>query len=599
MQHRLILFGVTLLAIAALGMSVSAQPHAIPLTLTNDTLTFPPLYFGIIPGADPCIDTTDHYLTYRELELPPLPDPTWQILSGRFIGNPNLAISPCFEQGTPHDFRPVVAPGQKDTFYVHVQDGEPGWPVTVKWPSGLGSKATSLRLVDVLTYGGIVNVNMLVDTSYAIPFATFEQFAIIMEPVIVVTGTEFLSLTTTQVFDENPLKPGKSNKAVKRAKLGKPVDPVKNVPNWSTLLADIVIRGGFAPNTSESDEAGGMVIGTSYMFLAGPNKWKPVKEQAAVRCWIRMSKWDFKKSVGKGWAEFQKTLRSKEFNHTTGLPRGFDSTGVPGDLKRKPLVKQLKKLDPKKTPNRLFAELVALKVNIVASALGTTPAGFGELIFDRNGHPYDEWPVKNISRHLDSAMTLWETIGPNGGGEWDSAYTAVSLINVAFVGQLDTLQFNAYSGETALPLIVDGQVPIGAVPYLKLPTPFIPTRITPASDIVELDEEDEWEDLDPEEVDGVPVAMTVMQNFPNPFNPTTTIAFLLAEDANVSVTIYDMLGREVATLVEGEEFEGGMQTVEFTADNLASGVYFYRVTGENVETGAQLAPAIGKMMLLK
>jgi len=66
------------------------------------------------------------------------------------------------------------------------------------------------------------------------------------------------------------------------------------------------------------------------------------------------------------------------------------------------------------------------------------------------------------------------------------------------------------------------------------------------------------------------------QNYPNPFNPTTTITFDLPSKSNVSLVIYDILGKEVMKLADGE-YEPG--SYNFTADlsNLASGIYVYRV----------------------
>jgi len=66
------------------------------------------------------------------------------------------------------------------------------------------------------------------------------------------------------------------------------------------------------------------------------------------------------------------------------------------------------------------------------------------------------------------------------------------------------------------------------------------------------------------------------KNYPNPFNPTTTINYTLKESASVRVTIYDRLGREVVTLVD-ESQSAGTHSVDFNASNLPSGVYFYRI----------------------
>ena len=73
----------------------------------------------------------------------------------------------------------------------------------------------------------------------------------------------------------------------------------------------------------------------------------------------------------------------------------------------------------------------------------------------------------------------------------------------------------------------------------------------------------------------VPVEFALAQNYPNPFNPSTSIQFSLTKSSNVTLKVYDAIGQEVATLVDG--FKSGNQSynVEFNGANLASGVYFY------------------------
>jgi hypothetical protein len=66
------------------------------------------------------------------------------------------------------------------------------------------------------------------------------------------------------------------------------------------------------------------------------------------------------------------------------------------------------------------------------------------------------------------------------------------------------------------------------------------------------------------------------KNYPNPFNPSTTISYTLKENASVRLTIYDRLGREVKVLVD-ESQSAGTHTIEFNASNLPSGIYFYRI----------------------
>jgi hypothetical protein len=97
--------------------------------------------------------------------------------------------------------------------------------------------------------------------------------------------------------------------------------------------------------------------------------------------------------------------------------------------------------------------------------------------------------------------------------------------------------------------------------------------------------------LPTEENSNLPKQFALSQNYPNPFNPTTIIAYQLPVAGNVSLKIFDMLGKEVATLVNGRQ-DAGAYTVDFNASQLSSGVYFYRLqSGSFVQTR--------KMMLVK
>jgi hypothetical protein len=80
------------------------------------------------------------------------------------------------------------------------------------------------------------------------------------------------------------------------------------------------------------------------------------------------------------------------------------------------------------------------------------------------------------------------------------------------------------------------------------------------------------------ENDVVPAQFFLEQNYPNPFNPSTAIKFGITEGTNVDLRIYDALGREVAVLVSNEFLSAGSYNVKFSAANLASGIYIYRLT---------------------
>jgi hypothetical protein len=87
-----------------------------------------------------------------------------------------------------------------------------------------------------------------------------------------------------------------------------------------------------------------------------------------------------------------------------------------------------------------------------------------------------------------------------------------------------------------------------------------------------------------EDMNIIPTRISLLPNYPNPFNAQTTIRFVLPKSQNVQLTIYDLLGRQIEVLID-EYREAGIHNVSFDAFNLSSGVYFYRLqAGSAVET---------------
>ena len=89
----------------------------------------------------------------------------------------------------------------------------------------------------------------------------------------------------------------------------------------------------------------------------------------------------------------------------------------------------------------------------------------------------------------------------------------------------------------------------------------------------------------------IPTSYALNQNFPNPFNPTTTISYQIPKDGPVTIKIFDALGREVTTLVD--EFKSaGQYSVKFDASHLSTGIYFYSIKSGDFN-------AVKKMALIK
>ena len=112
---------------------------------------------------------------------------------------------------------------------------------------------------------------------------------------------------------------------------------------------------------------------------------------------------------------------------------------------------------------------------------------------------------------------------------------------------------------------------------------------------VDFDGTFEYSDVIEVEVLGVK-EFALGQNYPNPFNPSTTINFSLAVDSKVSLKIFDVLGQEVATLINGQ-MAAGSQKVSFDASSINSGVYFYRIDASGVD--GQKFSSVKKMILTK
>ena len=96
---------------------------------------------------------------------------------------------------------------------------------------------------------------------------------------------------------------------------------------------------------------------------------------------------------------------------------------------------------------------------------------------------------------------------------------------------------------------------------------------------------------DVESTDQLPTEFALFQNYPNPFNPTTNIKFDLPKESNVTLKVYNILGEEVATLVN-KVMPAGHQVVTFDASRLASGMYIYRIQAGNFVQ-------VKKMLLMK
>ncbi|MFA3783787.1 T9SS type A sorting domain-containing protein [Melioribacteraceae bacterium 4301-Me] len=169
-----------------------------------------------------------------------------------------------------------------------------------------------------------------------------------------------------------------------------------------------------------------------------------------------------------------------------------------------------------------------------------------------------------------NGMKTTEKVIFNGDGTvsvYEGAPLKYARINPMLVSYENTVVVFGGKGE-------DGKI----VPYIELL--FNPQKPTPV--ISE---------------DKIPTNFTLSQNYPNPFNPTTNISFTLPHVSYVTLKVYDVLGKEISTLLNGE-ISAGNHSVLFNAINLPSGVYFYRLEAHSNTTGKETNFISTKKMLL-
>jgi hypothetical protein len=262
-----------------------------------------------------------------------------------------------------------------------------------------------------------------------------------------------------------------------------------------------------------------------------------------------------------------------------GLTQNAASHGFDLNLKGKAFYGDNKSLKPTTYNSALFGDLLALKINIAASAMGITTSGLGQLVYqDTTNESFNGLTLDSIAAAGDTMMegyyngTTHDFASPATFARFDSV---VSYINNAFNGAIDTVSF-------ANSLVLTGVSTLESATFLHS------TGVSAAKTKGAL-------------VQSVrkPVAYKLYQNYPNPFNPTTTIQFDLPEKSTVTLKVYNILGQEVTTLFDHATLNAGSQVTRFNASNYASGVYFYRIIATSAISAGKEFTKVEKMMLIK
>ncbi len=327
------------------------------------------------------------------------------------------------------------------------------------------------------------------------------------------------------------------------------------MPNWINALQELYVAK-YPPKGAAVLPATGLTAGVTYIV----GKSTGGKD---------MYKYVFNPKAG----DALKTIFEKEFRHTS-IPAPPNGPCLRNDAAGKQIIKPYKSYSPKKFQNQLVGEMIVLDFNIEMSAFGHTSTGFGDLRFKKRITD-PAWVDGLAICSLRAIGNRFISCAPLPA---DPAATSADLLmlmqraNSAFSGTRDTQTFAPKTVWKPVKMMID--ITDFYRPTLSSPEPsvdqgFVYTETTPLS-------------------------FDLKQNYPNPFNPTTTIEFDLSEDAFVSLKVYNMLGQEIMTIADREEFYEGTNEVEFDASHLASGIYYYRL----VVNDGQFQQ-VKKMMLLK
>lgn len=291
------------------------------------------------------------------------------------------------------------------------------------------------------------------------------------------------------------------------------------------------------------------------------------------------------------WKDVMKSLIDSHDRMQSGDPRCLAIY-----TNKRPIKNQQRSLTPTQENNKLFAEAIALQTNIIASDLEITPGGFGNLIFDQGTgtdslHPFNGKSIRAIAAMLDEFMssakdTARTSVCRDSGAlaylSAEQIYETIRLIDSSFSGPLDTIGFA--TGLSLTPVKA-----LSVVPIFRLDTSTANASSNFAHAVPH----------------GIPDVFTLNQNFPNPFNPTTEIDYYLPAQSYVTLKVYNILGQEVATLVNREMMDAGSYQLQLSSAtlNMASGVYFYRISAETVvgedNPVKQVFTDVKKMILLK
>ncbi|MBS4028933.1 MAG: T9SS type A sorting domain-containing protein, partial [Ignavibacteriales bacterium] len=346
------------------------------------------------------------------------------------------------------------------------------------------------------------------------------------------------------------------------------------------------------PQKMKYSKKTGAIVGTPNLATAVQAVFQKLGKLGATFLGVPQTSKDSAKKYG--WIYYKKAVElGKLFTGAhSGQSYPIDYVRIPG--KPDKLLSKAIKANRKKFDNPLWEQAVLFKLNLLASNYGITPTGLGNLQVLSTpivlaGRSLNDMTLGEISTYLDTVMTYWKSKEITTS----AAYNNLESFRTQILKPLNEGFAQDFNSATY-------EIDTNGIRNLKNPYAIKMTGYKTASEVgivreIPLTRISEPLPPQPQQF---PDDYALLQNYPNPFNPITTIRFELPEESEVSLTIYDMLGREVASILINEELEEGSHDIEFDAANIASGVYFYRITATSLEKRNTFTQ-VKKMVLTK
>ena len=190
------------------------------------------------------------------------------------------------------------------------------------------------------------------------------------------------------------------------------------------------------------------------------------------------------------------------------------------------------------------------------------------------------WQADHLTNGFSASLLIDNIQGTIQAVSIDLELSEENIQELTPLAPADWTITSAQINENTYRILLVGTSPLDTDSLLSITFSGTPTSIQASYQL----NENAYQTIDSLELEETPASFTLEQNYPNPFNPTTTIQYALPEETRVTLTIYDLQGREVAQLVN-EIQHAGTHTIAFDASSLASGTYLYQIqTPGNTET---------------